>query len=520
MKRSQRIALGLLAVGAIAAAGAAVARPDLLRALARLRLPDRGNAGHSADSGLFCREHGVPEKFCTLCHPQLKETLLLCREHGDIPEDICTLCHPEAAGKHNLKDLCPHGLPRHFCKQCAGGGQTSGAVDDGWCAAHNQPEETCAECQGGPPPSAGAAAAVCRQPLPLVRFASAELAEIIGLETVQAPQETHAHFLKANAETAYDGNHYAEISPRVAGFLREVKADLGQAVQPGEVLAVVDSAEVSAAKSQYLSAQAALRLAEANYKRIKTLVERNAATPAQELDLEAAFQQAQAAFQDAAQKLRNWGFTDAQLVQVLNTKDTGSELPVVSPIGGTVVLRHAVRGEAVQPTSQLFAVADMASVWLWIDVYESDIASIAVGQPVRFVISGTEGPAFPGKVTWVGTEVNPTTRTTRLRAELPNSQGRLRANQFGQAEIQVGPEHGVVVVPREAVQRKDRADVVFIPVGEGRYRPQRVVTKPSDREDAVEIVWGLKAGETVVTTGAFLLKTEITQGAIGAGCCE
>jgi cobalt-zinc-cadmium efflux system membrane fusion protein len=519
MKRALFIALGLLVVAGIAALGVAVARPDLVPAWARLARPPAAETEHSADSGLFCKEHGVPKKFCTICHPELKEKLLLCREHGDIPEDICTLCHPEVVKQHAIKDLCPHGLPRHFCKECAGE-PSANAVDDGWCTPHNQPEETCTECEGGRPKLATATTAVCRKPMPLVRFASAELGETIGLETAEVREEKHAHHLEANAETAYDANRYAEVSPRVAGFLREVKADLGQVVRAGDVLAVVSSAEVSAAKSQYLSTHAASRLAEANYRRIQSLVERQAAAAAQGLDMQAAFSQAEAAFQDAGQKLRNWGFTDSQLAEILRARDTGSELPVVSPVTGTVVLRDAVRGEAVQATTQLFAVADTTSMWLWADVYESDIASVALDQPVRFVISGTEGPAFEGRVTWVGTEVNPTTRTTRIRVELPNAQGRLRANQFGQAEIQVGAEHAAVVVPRDAVQRKDKVDVVFLPAGAGQYRAQRVVTKPTGRAEVLEVVWGLKPGEEVVTTGAFLLKTEITQGAIGAGCCD
>jgi cobalt-zinc-cadmium efflux system membrane fusion protein len=193
-------------------------------------------------------------------------------------------------------------------------------------------------------------------------------------------------------------------------------------------------------------------------------------------------------------------------------------------MGGSVVLRHAVQGEAVLPTSGLFAVADTSRMWLWIDVYERDIAAVGAGQAVTFAISGTdsgaESPAFSGRVTWVGTEVDPTTRATRVRAELANPEGRLRAHQFGRAEIQVGPEHNAVVVPRSALQRKDRADLVFLPQERGSYRAQRVTTRPTGRGDVVEVTWGLKPGQRVVTDGAFLLTTEITRGAIGAGCCD
>src|SRR4051794_25534357 len=111
----KRIALGLLISLVGLALALAWSRPDILPAWARRG----GPAAEKADAGLYCKEHGVPEKFCTLCHEELKATLMLCKEHGGIPEDICTLCHPEVAKEHNIA-MCPngHGLPRHFCVKC------------------------------------------------------------------------------------------------------------------------------------------------------------------------------------------------------------------------------------------------------------------------------------------------------------------------------------------------------------------------------------------------------------------
>jgi cobalt-zinc-cadmium efflux system membrane fusion protein len=175
------------------------------------------------------------------------------------------------------------------------------------------------------------------------------------------------------------------------------------------------------------------------------------------------------------------------------------------------------------PTSPLFAIADTTKVWLWIDVYESDIAKVVPGQTVRFTVSGADpadSPISDGQITWIGSEVDAQSRTARIRAELANPKARLRANQFGQATIDVGDPHKAVVVPKVAVQRKDNVDVVFLPEGEGVYRPQRVTTKSLGRDDLIEVTWGLKPGQVVVSKGAFLLKTEIMKGAIGAGCCE
>jgi cobalt-zinc-cadmium efflux system membrane fusion protein len=539
MKRTLWLAPALLLVLVLVGVGVGLARPGWVPEWARWDPKTRAGGGavanpRSAEAGLFCKEHGVPEAFCTLCHEELTKTLLLCKEHGNIPEDICTLCHPEVQSRYQIA-MCPkgHGLPEHFCVEC--GKNNPGAAvlpDDGWCSTHNQPEAGCDLCARDPglhdDGTSGRAPTIkpCRQPLPVVRLASVKMARQIGLATAPVVEETHAHRLSANAETAYDANRYAEISPRVSGFLREIRVDLGREVAAGGVVAVVDSAEVGAAKAQLLTSHAAAKLAQVAYDRTRSLTQAGAIASKMELEALTALNQAQAGAMDAEQRLRNLRFDDEAMAAILKAKDTKNLLDVVAPIAGSVVLRHAVQGEAVQPTSQLFAVADTSRMWLWIDVYESDIAKVAPGQSVSFTISGTdpapsgEPAAFAGTVTWVGTEVNPTTRTTRVRAELANPQGRLRANQFGHAEIRVGTEHVALVVPRAAVQRKDRTDVVFLPQADGTYRPQRVVTRPIDHGDVVEVAWGLKAGQRVVTTGAFLLKTEIMKGAIGAGCCQ
>jgi cobalt-zinc-cadmium efflux system membrane fusion protein len=116
----------------------------------------------------------------------------------------------------------------------------------------------------------------------------------------------------------------------------------------------------------------------------------------------------------------------------------------------------------------------------------------------------------------MGTEVNPTTRTTRVRAELPNPQGRLRANQFGQATIQVEDEHDALVVPRAALQNDGDADLVFLAASDGSFRPQRVLARPTEADDRIEIAWGLNSGQSVVTTRSFMLKAELLKDRLGA----
>lgn len=504
-------ALGAAVILAVAVAGTlAIARPDLMPAWARF-------GSRAVDYGLYCKEHGVPEKFCTLCHADLKEKLLLCPEHGNIPEDICTLCHPENAAKYDIK-RCEHELPEHFCPKChpenfsKDGSASVGPnlIDDGWCREFGER-------------SPNGELAYCKL-LPLVRLASADLAGEIGLETAPAALTEYAHELVANAETAYDANRYAEISARVAGFLREARADLGDKTSPEQVLAVVDSAEISAAKTHYISAYAARKLAEDTHRRVSALAASRSVALKEEMSARTDVNQAQAAFLGAEQKLRNLRFDDAGLAQILKTNDAKPLLEIVAPIQGSVVFRDAVLGESVEPTAKLYAIADTSKMWLWIDVYERDIAQIQVGQAVKFSVSGKRASAgespCAGRVTWISAEVDDKTRTTKVRAELLNGDGKLRANQFGQAIIQVGERHQAITLAKAAVQRYENADLVFLPQGDQVYRPQRIKTEPTNQKDLVEVTWGLKPGQQAVTAGSFLLKTEIMKGSIGAGCCD
>ena len=294
--------------------------------------------------------------------------------------------------------MCPkgHGLPKHFCNKCGTGPSAFlNEPDDGWCAVHGKPEDLCQECakakaEGKTLPTLKVGTAkVCREPLATVRLASAMLADKIGIQTAEVTEETHAHRLVANAETAYDANHYADITPRVSGFIRELRVDLGRTVKQNDILCIIDSAEVSSAKTQYISAQAGSKLAQATAERTQALTGSGAVAGKAELEVMTVLNQAQASVMDSEQKLRNLGFGDVELTEILKTKDTRNLLSVVVPINRTVVLRHAVKGEAVQPAAQLFAIADTSNTWIWVDFYESDIQKVKPGQSVSFTIPGT-----------------------------------------------------------------------------------------------------------------------------------
>lgn len=346
---------------------------------------------------------------------------------------------------------------------------------------------------------------------PIVQLASADLAQRIGIETATVTQQKLTQHLDANAETAYNGQRTAEVLARVSGVVKEVRVELNQVVRRGDVLAVIDSAAVGSAKAQYLTALATVKLAEATYDRYHALAEKQIAAGKNELEALTALTQAKTSLLEAKQHLFNFGFAQSDLDVVERDQSAGNLLDVVAPIDGSVTTWDAALGEAVEPTTQLFGISDTSHFWLWIDVYESDIDSVQVGQPVTFTVSNKPAPIFTGRITAIGTEADRTSRTTRVRAQITNSNGRLRANVFGRARVEIIPEHEATIVPLAAVQRDGQQEIVFLPEGPAKYRRQTVVTKPLDTADLLEVVQGLEPGQQVVTTGAFLLYSELVK---------
>jgi cobalt-zinc-cadmium efflux system membrane fusion protein len=383
-------------------------------------------------------------------------------------------------------------------------------VADGWCLAHDRPEQGCPSCptqpEGEPPRS-------CVERFPLIRLVGPDVAQKIGIATAPVLGRDHAPTISGNAELAYDEHAFAEVVPRVPGVIREVDADHGRHVKPGDMLCVIDSAEVGTAKAQYLALLPMEQLAQTTLDRTLQLTRADALPLKDELEARAALNRSRAELLNATQKLRNLGFSDEDLKRFEREKDTSSLLRVVSPIDGTVIERHAVRGEAINADHKLVQVADLRMMWAWVDVYEADIGRVKIGQPVTLTITGLEPSVFHGSVHYIETAVNPTTRTIRVIAEMDNESKQLRSNQFGLAHIVVGESSQVVLVPKDAVQDVAGVSVVFLPQPDGSYRAQRItLADAGDFEPGFfQVSWGVKPGDPVVTTGSYPLKAELIE---------
>jgi membrane fusion protein, heavy metal efflux system len=544
-----------------------------------------GKLAAPAAAELMCNEHGVPERFCTICHPELKSKLLMCQEHG-VPEEICTICHPEAVEKYGLKVCKEHGLPESLCPKCHPA-LKDGEVKSDWCPEHGVPKSLCTICdpelaktlpmcaEHGLPqvicticrpelaknfvtckrhnlPAAFCSDPVCRAevklacdawkppengvtcqdesgkdgmqkksaPLPLIQLAGPDVAQKAGIAAVPAVQTAFSPIIAVNGEVGYDETHLAHVRPRVSGVISEVLVKPGDAVHRGQVLAVVDSAELGQAKADYLAAQPLVELWTKTHSRQQGLDQQGVIAGKQVFEAQSELQRAEAELLKATQRLRNYGIDkDQTTLLAQEDEEHRNKMKILAPLDGTVVRCRTALGEAVEAASELFVVADISRVWINLETFEKDLRRIQVGQPVVFRVPGLEPAEFTGKVAWIDTEVNDQTRTIRVRVEAENAHGLLRANMFGAGEVQVGIRHSALVVPREAVQWEGLSYVVFVQTRADQFEPRRVLTGQNVGRQ-IELAWAeLKPGELVVTTGSFLLKTEIQKGSIGAGCC-
>jgi len=183
-------------------------------------------------------------------------------------------------------------------------------------------------------------------------------------------------------------------------------------------------------------------------------------------------------------------------------------LPLRAPIAGTVLEREASPGQAVVPGTHLFTVAQLDRLWLVAEVDEIALGKLQAGMEVEFRVNAYPGERFSAVIDYIGDVLDPKTRRVKVRCDVENSSGRLRAGMFASLFVPIREPERLLTVPDTAVQELDSATVVFVPTAENRF--QRRTVQVGRRGDGwVEIRSGLRPGDQVVGRGSFLLKSAI-----------
>jgi cobalt-zinc-cadmium efflux system membrane fusion protein len=299
-----------------------------------------------------------------------------------------------------------------------------------------------------------------------------------------------------------DQDAYAEVGTPVDGRVSRLMAGPGDLVAAGAALVEIESVTLGRARAAEVSARAKAELSRQVVERKRKLTAENLA-PGRELDeAEADAKAAEAEWRAARTSLRAFGTSAAG-------EAAGARFVLRAPIAGTVLERRAARGQVVDPEATLFRIADLRSLWLTVQAFERDALRLKVGVPARVTFPALPGRTFEGKVVLVGSQVDVASRTIPVRVTVSNGGGPLRPGMSGSAVLPVGGSTAALVaVPTAAVQRLDRDWVVFLPRAERHTFEIRQVGRGRDLGDQVEILSHLRAGETVVVDGAFLLKAQ------------
>lgn len=356
-----------------------------------------------------------------------------------------------------------------------------------------------------------------------------EVRDTIGLTVVSAEERPFAAMIQTTGVVMPNEARVAEIRPLAPGRVEQVHVRTGDRVSAGQSLVTYDNIEMGQLTGEYRAAAAAIERAQAEadvarraLERAERLVESGGISRAEyeRRDAEhkrslAGISTERAAMANVEQKLRRFGVTSAELSKFSSADGGGSRAVLRAPFAGVVTATNVAPGEAVDTQMELLTVTDLSAVWVLGDIYQKDLGSVRRGQEALVAVESYPGETFSGRITYISDVLDPTSRTAKVRVEVPNRDGRLKLQMFVSMQVPTGETRPTVVVPPAALQEIDEQTVVFVQATDDRYEKRVVSVGPSQR-DSVPVLEGLKAGERVVTTGAFMLKSKLKASSIEA----
>ncbi|NTV69709.1 MAG: efflux RND transporter periplasmic adaptor subunit [Azonexaceae bacterium] len=315
-----------------------------------------------------------------------------------------------------------------------------------------------------------------------------------------------AETLRVSGRIDFDEQRLARIGATVTGRVTDIDALLGQSVKKGEILARLNSSELSSQQLAYLKARAELELNRRNAERAKALFEADVIGAAELQRRESEYQISKAETRAASDQLQLLGVGPAAIDRLGKQGEVNSVTPVVATLNGVVVERKLAQGQVVQPADSLFVVADLSRLWAVAQVPEQQVSLVKAGQSVSIEVPALGHEKLVGKLIFVGQTIDPETRTVLVRTELDNRDGRLKPAMLASMLIEAKPVERLVV-PAGAVVRENDEDHVFVAEGDGAFRLAKVKLGPE--QGGVRVVMsGLKGGEKLVVDGAFHLNNE------------
>ncbi len=317
----------------------------------------------------------------------------------------------------------------------------------------------------------------------------ATVVQNIGVRTASVEKRDIARRINALGRVAYDEEHLARLHPKTSGWIKTLRIDrTGERVTKNTILLSIYSPDLVAAQREYL-------VALQNWENLPG----NAAPRVQSTT--------KTVLDSALERLELLDVPAHQIRELRKKRKISKYLHIHSPFEGTVMHIGAREGQYVTPKDELYMIADLQMVWVYVDVYEDDIPWVKLGDAVEMKVRAVPGKVFRGKIGFIYPYLEGKTRTIRVRLEFENKDNALKPGMFANVVLQADPRPGAVVVPSSAIVRSGNTEQVFVVRGPGKFEPREVVLGLS-ADGYTQIIEGVEPGEEVVTSATFLIDSE------------
>lgn len=335
-----------------------------------------------------------------------------------------------------------------------------------------------------------------------------EMIDRIQLKYGEATTQSLASSLRTTATVQPNAYRETPVLPLVDGRVTNVKVQLGDTVKEGQVLATIFSAELAEAQMKYLTVDANLQFHISQSKRFERLADLGAVSRQELEEVVSRLREHHAEHASLKERMLLYGLTEHEIVTLKNSAQVRSDVPVHAPASGIITNRDINVGQNLTMRDRLFTITDLSTVWIIANIYEKDFVLLRSGTAVTIASQAYPGRSWQGRISYIDPRIDQETRTAQVRIEVPNQNQLLKLGMFVDVTIKSGGAEQALVAPKSAVQTIGNEQVVFLPLGEGRFKMRKVILG-EESGDLVRIASGLNPGEKVVTEGSFFLRAEI-----------
>jgi RND family efflux transporter MFP subunit len=364
---------------------------------------------------------------------------------------------------------------------------------------HSGPTALPPSAKSGPmEPTSNSAPPIAPAEAPLVPVQiSAQRLQSIGVKHGRVERKTIDDEIRTAGNVAVDETHLAYVQVRFSGYIQKVFADAPyQYVTKGQPLFTIYSPDLAATEREYV-------VARQNHEQVAHSSVPGVASGAAAL-LEA-----------AVERLKQWQVPESEIARLEATGEVQQEIEIDSPVSGYITERHAFPSTAVQPDMRLYALADLSTVWVNAQVFQSDLARVKIAAPVTITVDTFPGRTLSGRVDFIYPDVDMATRTARVRIVLSNPDGSLSPGMFVRAALKVSMGTQLII-PASGVLQSGTRQIIFVDHGNGYLEPREVQLGTRVGDDFV-VLRGLKEGEQIITSANFLIDSESQlQAALGS----